>query len=88
MAPRGDEKDTFGDHVVQDPYRWLENPDSTETKAWVDKQNEITEEYLSSCELRDKISDKLTEVWDYPKIGLVNKQGDHYYFLYNSGLNN
>ena len=27
-------------------------------------------------------------MWDYPKIGLVNKHGDHYYFLYNSGLSN
>lgn len=37
LAPRGDDKDTFGDQVVHDPYRWLENPDSAETKAWVDK---------------------------------------------------
>ena len=43
---------------------------------------------MNTCELRPKIEEKLTEVWDYPKVGLVNKHGDHYYFQYNSGLNN
>lgn len=44
---------------------------------------------MEECgDIRPKIYDKLTQMWDYPKIGLINKHGDYYYFPYNSGLSN
>lgn len=58
---------------VGDPYRFLEDPESPATQAWVNSQNAITEEFLSECELRDKLKEKITEQWNYPKIGLLNK---------------
>jgi prolyl oligopeptidase len=71
---------------VVDHYRFLEDPDSEATKAWVTAQNEITNKYLDTCELREKIRSKVTDVWNYEKVGIPNKHGEFYYFNYNTGL--
>lgn len=71
-----------------DAYRFLEDPDSAETKAWVKGQNEVTKKVLDTCELRDKLNEKLTEVWNFSKTLVLSKQGDYYYFSHNTGLQN
>ncbi|KAI9145713.1 prolyl endopeptidase-like protein [Paraphysoderma sedebokerense] len=71
---------------VQDPYRWLENPDSEETKAFVDAQNKITDEYLKQFDVKEKFQKKLTELWNYEKYGCPKHYGDSYYYFHNSGL--
>ena len=48
----------------------------------------MTDAYLAQCDLTDKLKEKLTGYWNYPKIGIPNKRGNHYYFQYNSGLQN
>lgn len=73
---------------VADPYRWLEDPDSAETKAWVDAQNAVTFKYLESLPARQKIKDRLTKLWDYEKFGVPSKEGDRYFYSRNSGLQN
>lgn len=73
---------------VADPYRWLEDPDSAETKAWVDAQNALTFKYLESLPARQKIKDRLTKLWDYEKFGVPSKEGDRYFYSRNSGLQN
>lgn len=52
---------------VSDPYRWLEDPDSEETKEFVKNQNNITRPYLDDCIYKNQIKKTLTQVWDYPK---------------------
>lgn len=71
---------------VADPYRWLEDPDSEETKAFVEAQNEVTNEVLESCESRKQLKELLTKAFDYPKFGTPWKQGDRYFYFHNSGL--
>ena len=73
---------------VADPYRWLEDPDSAETKIWVEAQNAVTFKYLEALPARQKIKDRLTKLWDYEKFGVPSKEGDRYFYSRNSGLQN
>ncbi len=73
---------------VADPYRWLEDPDSAETKAWVEDQNKVTFSYLSQITQREEIKTRLTQVWDYEKYGIPFKRGDRYFYYKNDGLQN
>ena len=73
---------------VKDPYRWLENPDSDETKAWVAAQNEVTFGYLEQIPAREKIQQRITELWNYEKFGIPFKRGDRYFYFKNDGLQN
>lgn len=73
--------------VVPDPYRWLENPDSEETRAFVAAQNEISEKFLDTP-LRQQALESFTKFNDYPKFQTPFKYGDFWYSWRNSGLQN
>lgn len=73
---------------VPDPYRWLEDDNSTATKNWVRKQNDMTFDYLDEISFRDEIADRLKEVWNYEKYSTPFKKNGKYYFFKNNGLQN
>jgi len=77
----------FGDSI-QDPYRWLEDDHSEETKAWVKAQNEVTFGYLDKIPFRKQIKERLEKLWNYEKISAPFKEGDYTYFYKNDGLQN
>ena len=66
----------------------MEDPDAEETKKFVDAQNEVSKPFIQDCAEREKISESLTKLWNYPKFGVPSKRGDSYYFSKNSGLQN
>ncbi|KAL1552457.1 prolyl oligopeptidase [Salvia divinorum] len=78
--------DNYHGVTVRDPYRWLEDGDSEETKEFVEEQNKLMESVLSKCETRQKLSEKLTEVYDFPRYDAPFRAGDHYFYFHNSGL--
>lgn len=82
--------DDFHGTKVDDPYRWLEQDvrESEEVAAWVEAQNELTFSYLKQLPGRESIEKRLTELWDYEKIGAPSKHGGRYYFYRNDGLQN
>lgn len=83
-----DQIDEYHGVQVPDPYRWLEDPDSDATKAWVEAENAVTFEYLNQIPLREKIKQRLTQLWDYEKYGIPFKKGNRYFYFKNDGLQN
>jgi prolyl oligopeptidase len=83
-----DQIDEYHGVKIADPYRWLENPDTPETQAWVEAQNQVTFAYLNQIPARDKIKQRLTQLWDYEKYGTPFKEGDRYFYYKNDGLQN
>ncbi|WP_299578240.1 prolyl oligopeptidase family serine peptidase [uncultured Sunxiuqinia sp.] len=81
-------KDTYFGTEVTDPYRWLEDDNSAETAAWVEKQNKVTFNYLESLPYREEIKAQLTDLMDYPKHGTPFKRAGKYFYFKNNGLQN
>ncbi|HEX7904789.1 MAG TPA: prolyl oligopeptidase family serine peptidase [Chitinophagaceae bacterium] len=91
LYPETKKVDTVTDYFgtkVADPYRWLEDDNSEETKAWVAEQNKVTQSYLSKIPFRDNVKKRLEELWNYPKYSSPFKEGEYYYFFKNDGLQN
>ena len=80
--------DTYHDVKVADPYRWLEDPYSDESRTWIDAQNEITVDYLSKLPGREQLQKRLSELWNYERYGTPFKRGGQYFFYKNDGLQN
>ncbi|MDJ0581069.1 prolyl oligopeptidase family serine peptidase [Crocosphaera sp.] len=87
-TPQQDVIDIYHGVEIKDPYRWLENPDSEETKTWISAQNKLTFDYLSTISAREKIKERLTKLWDYEKYGIPFKKADRYFYFKNNGLQN
>jgi len=87
-SPRGDQVDDYHGVKVADPYRWLEDLDTTETQAWIAAQNKVTFGHLEQIPQRAAIKDRLTELWDYERFGLPVKRGGKYFYTRNDGLQN
>ncbi|XP_061392708.1 prolyl endopeptidase-like [Musca vetustissima] len=73
---------------IKDVYRWLEDPDSEETKKYVEEQNKISQPFLEGCDQWKKINEKFTKVWNYETYDCPLKHGKYYYFQRNTGLQN
>lgn len=85
---KDDVKDTLWGVVVDDPYRWLEDDNSDETKAWVEAQNKVTFGYLEKLPYREAIKTRLTQLWDYPKTGTPFNVSGRWFVFKNDGLQN
>ena len=87
-ASRGDVVDDYSGAKVADPYRWMESIDSPETQAWIAAERKLTAEALAQMPERDAIRTRLTQLWNYPRFSLPGKEGGHYFFTKNDGLQN
>ncbi|HKP94429.1 MAG TPA: prolyl oligopeptidase family serine peptidase [Fibrobacteria bacterium] len=73
---------------IPDPYRWLEDLDSSETAAWVEAQNRVTFGFLESIPARTQLKERLTGLWNYERYGTPFRKGGRYFFFKNDGLQN
>ena len=80
--------DTLFGTAVVDHYRWLEDDRSEETENWVKAENEVTFDYLSKIPYRDQLKERLSELWNYEKVGTPFIEGEYTYFYKNNGLQN
>ena len=69
-----------------DPYRWLEDPDSAETRAWIDAENALTRSYLAAVPSHAATHARLTALWNYERFGPPTKEAGRYFFERNDGL--
>ncbi|GJG85715.1 prolyl endopeptidase [Gemmatimonadetes bacterium T265] len=83
---RVDQVDDYHGTRVADPYRWLEDLDGPETKSWIAAQNAVTNAYLAATPGRDAIRDRLTALWNYPRVSLPYREGGRLFFTKNTGL--
>lgn len=80
--------DTYHGVRVPDPYRWLENPDSADTRSWIQAQNALAQPYLEAIPAREHIKRRMTQLWNYERYDIPLKRGDRYFYLRNDGLQN
>jgi len=85
---QSDQVDDYHGSLVADPYRWLEDTDSPETRAWIEAQNALTFGYLESLPEREIIRKRLNELWDYAKVTAPYHKASRFFQLRNSGLQN
>ena len=87
-AERAATVDTYGTVKVPAPYQWMENLDSPAVAQWVAAENALTARYLDRIPLRDWIKQRLTTLWNYPKVGVPTLKGGKLFYGKNSGLQN
>ncbi|HPF40305.1 MAG TPA: prolyl oligopeptidase family serine peptidase [Phycisphaerae bacterium] len=80
--------DTIHGEKIADPYRWLEDDNADDTKAWVRAENDVTFGYLDTIPERAAIESRLTELWNYERYGTPTKKGGRYFYSRNDGLQN
>jgi prolyl oligopeptidase len=86
MTIKGNVADDYHGTKIPDPYRWMEDLDSKETADWVAAQNKVTFDYLDKLPMRERLRQRLTELWDYPRVGLPVREGGRYFYSKNTGL--
>ena len=80
--------DVYHGVTVNDPYRWLEDDHSVETKNWVENQNKVTFAYLATLPERDKNKARLTKIWNFPRQSSPSFKNGNYYYYKNNGTQN
>ena len=83
-----EQTDNYHGTSIADPYRWLEDANSAETKEWVDAQNKVTQSYLGQIPEREAIKQRLTKLWNYERYSVPYKEGGRYFYSRNDGLQN
>jgi prolyl oligopeptidase len=79
-APTSNAVDHYFGDSVPDPYRTLEDPDTSATKSWVEAENKLTFRYLNRIQQRDSIRKRLTALWDYPKVQVPVREAGQIWF--------
>lgn len=85
---KSDVVETLHGVKVADPYRWLEDGESAETRQWIEAQNQLTSRWLDAIPARKAIRERLTKLIDYERYSLPSKRHNRYFYFHNSGLQN
>jgi prolyl oligopeptidase len=87
-TPRSSHVDAYHGQSVPDPYRWLEDTDSPQTRTWIAAQNALTRQALSGIPQREALKKRLTELWNFERYGVPFREGGRTFFFKNDGLQN
>ncbi len=87
-APRVDHIDVYHGDEVSDPYRWLEDLDSPQTRRWVEAENRLTRRVLDAMPERAQFRARLSRLWQYARTEVPRKLAGRYLFEANDGQQN
>jgi prolyl oligopeptidase len=79
-TPREEVKETLNGVEITDPYRWLEDQDSSKTRAWIEAQNKFTQSQLATLPGREEISNRLSQLVKIDTLSMPSHQGNRYFF--------
>src|SRR5690606_31518972 len=68
VAPTGNVVEDYHGTKVPDPFRPLEDPDSADSRAWIEAENKITFGFLEEIPQREPLKERLTKLWDFEKF--------------------
>lgn len=88
VAKKGEVAEDYHGTKVADPYRWLEDDNSPETKAWVEAENKVTFGYLDRITYRGQWLARLEEISNYPRYTTPSRTMEYFYYSKNDGLQN
>jgi prolyl oligopeptidase len=88
VAARGDHVDVYHGVKVADPYRWMEDIDAPQTRAWIRAENRLSADYLAGIPGRAAIAQRLARVWNYERWSAPERHGAYWFFTHNDGLQN
>ena len=88
VARKGDQVDTYHGAKVADPYRWMEDDNSSETAAWVEAENKVTFPYLERIAYRKQFHARVKQLNDYAKYTAPSHKGPYVFYSKNDGLQN
>jgi prolyl oligopeptidase len=72
--------DTYGDVAVRDPYRWLEDQTSPQTRDWIEAQNRYADAYLRQLPGREALARRLAELLKVSTVTTPTARGGRYFF--------
>lgn len=84
-AERTDVVDDYHGTLVADPYRWLEDPDSPASRAWIEAQNVLTRRVIDEGGLQGRIRGAIERMASYGRHGVFERAGDRWFYAYNDG---
>jgi len=73
---------------VPDPYRWMEDIDSPQTRAWVEAEGKLSRGYLDALPRRDEIAAHLKQIWNFERWSAPTRHGKFWFYTHNDGLQN
>ncbi len=85
-AERGSQVDDYHGTKVADPYRWMEDIDAPETRAWVEAERKLTDDYLAAIPARQKVLERLKQVWNFERWTPPQRYGAWWFYSHNDGL--
>ena len=77
---RVDVNETIHGIEVVDPYRWLEDGDSAETREWINTQKEYTQRVIGSLPRREELKQRLTELMRVDHVEIPQVRNGRYFF--------
>lgn len=72
--------DRLHGETITDPYRWLEDQESPDTRAWIDAQNRFREEVMADVPGTRALAERLGELLETDQVGTPTVRGDRYFF--------